>query len=354
MRIIFIFLLLGLSASLFAQNTWTVDNSPGSAAKFSSLQTAIDSAADGDVLLIHGSGISYGSVTMNKRLMLIGPGYLLDQNEKPNTQVNTSSALVADMIISGPATAGSVITGMQFRGGGSAGGHSINLGNTSNIIISRCYITHSAGNRNAIVANTVNNLRVEQSFIEATPGNSYVTALNTASVTFENCFILTNVYLTDLSNNSTINFNHCSQRNLGGNATLYTWSGAGSASFTANNSIFEGIFATSGPSAMNFSRCISTSALPNVNGNIDSVNINSVFLTPLTPGLPREQYFELAAGSPAIGAGTGGTDIGATGGASPYKKAGIPFVPNIYTLDVPRVGTTNGGLKIRVQARANQ
>jgi len=52
-----------------------VDNSPGSGAPYSNLQTAIDAAAGGDTIMIQPSPASYGNITITKQLVLIGPGH---------------------------------------------------------------------------------------------------------------------------------------------------------------------------------------------------------------------------------------------------------------------------------------
>ena len=67
-------IILGFSS--FAK-TITVDNttSTGQVAMFANLQDAIDAATAGDILMIKGSATTYGSVTLDKQLTLIGEGY---------------------------------------------------------------------------------------------------------------------------------------------------------------------------------------------------------------------------------------------------------------------------------------
>ncbi len=64
-------LLIGMALAN-AQNVITVDNSPGSAAQFSDLQSAISQAQDGDIIYIHPSEVNYGAIDVNKPLSLIG------------------------------------------------------------------------------------------------------------------------------------------------------------------------------------------------------------------------------------------------------------------------------------------
>ena len=61
---------------VFTLNAQTyVDNNVGANANFSSLQDAIDAAADNDVIYIQPSLNSYGTVTINKRLTIVGSSH---------------------------------------------------------------------------------------------------------------------------------------------------------------------------------------------------------------------------------------------------------------------------------------
>lgn len=64
--------LIGAIALTSAQNIITVDNSPGSAAQFNDLQSAISQAQDGDIIYVHPSEVNYGVIDVNKPLTLIG------------------------------------------------------------------------------------------------------------------------------------------------------------------------------------------------------------------------------------------------------------------------------------------
>jgi len=58
-----------------AQNILTVDNTPGSNAQFSDLQSAIASATSGDVIYIQPSETSYGDILVDKPLTFLGFGH---------------------------------------------------------------------------------------------------------------------------------------------------------------------------------------------------------------------------------------------------------------------------------------
>jgi hypothetical protein len=48
-----------------------------------------------------------------------------------------------------------------------------------------------------------------------------------------------------------------------------------------------------------------------------------------------DNVYRLKAGSPAIGAGQGGVDLGAFGGSNPFKLGVTPSIPSVYRLTVP-------------------
>ena len=67
---------------------------------------------------------------------------------------------------------------------------------------------------------------------------------------------------------------------------------------------------------------------------------------------PLEFSFLLAPNSPAIGAGTGGTDCGIFGGSVPFVLGGIPPIPWVHQLNVNAAGTQGGGVDVNVKVRA--
>lgn len=53
----------------------TVSNNPNIPAQYTNLQTAINESAVGDTIYISWSNTTYGNITLNKRLVIIGDGY---------------------------------------------------------------------------------------------------------------------------------------------------------------------------------------------------------------------------------------------------------------------------------------
>ena len=109
----------------------------------------------------------------------------------------------------------------------------------------------------------------------------------------------------------------------------------------ANNSIHHNVLSTV--------QCPGSNSICNVATNIYDATIETVFVN---NGLMEGQY-ELKTGSPAIGAGSAGTDCGAFGGSQPYVKGGQPGgVPYIYDATFTTSGnndnTINANFKVRI------
>ena len=68
----FIICFLLSSVCAFAQTTHTVNNNANTSADFTDLQAAIDAAANGDIIYVQQSATSYGEITINKGLTIIG------------------------------------------------------------------------------------------------------------------------------------------------------------------------------------------------------------------------------------------------------------------------------------------
>ena len=96
-----------LPLTIYAQRVWTVDNRPNTGADFTSLSAAASAATVGDTIQIHPSATSYGNVTINKRLILVG----LSHN--PLNSKSGEKAIIGNITFTGN-SANSLITGLQF------------------------------------------------------------------------------------------------------------------------------------------------------------------------------------------------------------------------------------------------
>ena len=66
-----------------------------------------------------------------------------------------------------------------------------------------------------------------------------------------------------------------------------------------------------------------------------------------------EQGINLASGSPAIAAGSGGIDMGPLGGTTPYIKSGLPPYPIITSAVNSGLGNATVPLNVNVSIRSN-
>ena len=114
----------------------TVNNGTVGAGQYTSVQLAVDASAVGDTIYIHGSQTSYGNVTLNKRLVLIGAGHNVT-----GTQFNFKTTLDYIYLSQGNSTTlptGSIIKGINFSLlNGSGGSLPVN-----NITLERNYISN--------------------------------------------------------------------------------------------------------------------------------------------------------------------------------------------------------------------
>ena len=86
------------------------------------------------------------------------------------------------------------------------------------------------------------------------------------------------------------------------------------------------------------------------NGNQANVDINNLFIG--SENGSTDGQYQLKAGSPAIGAGEDGVDIGAFGGPDPYVLSGVPSIPVIYELDVSGYSNDEDKLPVTIKAKS--
>jgi len=343
-------LLLPLSVSA---KIWIVDSNPGSASKdFVNLQAAHDGASAGDTLYLIGSGVSYISakVTINKRLIIIGPGHFLNN---PETQVSLLPATLANSgdlssrcdntILFASGSEGSVIMGLTIKGKieistsnilikrnrfasidgfGSCGGSTQGITvSGSNVIIAQNYLQYEESRPIITVNSGFSTIRIANNFLAKNCCNN-----RSIESTGSGLEISNNIFFGD---NITVS-NALIQNNC--------FLALGSVSISVSGSIFRNNILSFGGSS-----------IPAGVGNIPSTPQAAIFVgTGTTDG-----QWKLKDGSPAIGAGYEGVDIGMFGGAEPYVLSGIPPIPTIYQLNAPAVGEKNTGLPITIKAKSN-
>lgn len=359
LQFIFLPAMLMIFMTGFAQTMVVVNNTPGVVADYKTLQGAVDSVTDGTLILLQPGNNTYGHVTIKKRVSIIGPGYFLNHNPDPTQQATPAESIVSTLNFD-TSSNGSYITGISLRGHMDVAADRLTFHNTSNVTISRCFIA-PGGNGNLCGAYKANGITIKQSYIKVPGGMGHGKILFTREATnfqflnnvFENDgihgFQLPSEYFTNYS--ASILF----QNNVMYN--LYNPSYYPSANTFINNIIFQ----ASGYGtidAVAASNNVGTATFSAAGPNISNAVHNDVFVLNSDPSIASlDGRFKLKPGSPAIGYGQGGIDCGIFGGLpnQRYELSGIAeFVPNIFYLNVPTVGTTTGGLPVHIKVRANQ
>lgn len=334
------------------------------------LQDAITNAASGDIYLVEG-GIQVTNLDIDKKVTIIGTGYFLTADYQASQAVSK----VGHIRLS-PGSDGTYITGLQTL--------SINI-SANDVIIQRCYVEgdngririgytgigDGGGNWNG----TANNVQIIQNYF----ARIEILAKDIEGITTSTChnFIIKNNIIFrygfhlqgrisgEIINNTfapvvVTNEGYHSILRTDYDGTWYASNVCGILPVIFKNNILNRIIGD----------CPITSNLPaDFNGNVftqDFTNLpssntinadpNSLFLGyPTNPNnaLAPDARAQLAAGSPAKGAGVGGVDAGAFGGDMPYVLSGIPSAPNIYQLNVPLQTTQNGTLNVQIKAKTN-
>jgi hypothetical protein len=314
--IILVGISLAVIPDLLHAAKWRINNSSVQA-NFKQLHQAAASSSvvNGDTLYVEGTSFIYEDVSFTKRLVIIGPGFYLGENE--STQANLNAANVSSMnFYSG--SKGSVMMGMSVYS-------SLNVQDTG-IVIKKCKLNQ------ANVQSCANCIIIQNVF--------YSLAVNNAMniIVSNNLFLTANGYSANLQ--VTVTGSALVTNNIFRGPQIFN-------NTTLRNNIATGL-SGSGNETVNLTNCISdhnigaSTQYGTAIGNQENVDMNTVFVN---TGSSDGRYM-LQAGSPAIAAGADGVDCGMFGGNYPYILSGMPEVPAIWYLNV-------NGTNVTVKAKSH-
>lgn len=335
MKKIFSIVVLCLLINIVFAGKYRVNNN-GGGAQYTDIGAAIAAASNGDTLYIEGSSISYAGFTLTKQLVIIGPGYFLNENSM--TQANPNPATVASFSLH-EGSGGSVIQGLTISGRLTV--------SDSNIVITRNRFTTGDDYCITILAN-MTNIVISQNYIRNSTGswNNFQTILINNNAT--GIIITNNIILNNYSNGSCITMLTGSQAQITNNIFDKHL-------VLINSNVYNNIM-TGGNS--NFSVCnvqanVGSGTQFSLPDNLQNVDMNLVFQNsfPSTDG-----KFQLIndVSNPAKGYGLGGIDCGPFSTNSPYRLSGLPPVPAVYFFWGEPTGTTSGGLPTSVKIKTNR
>ena len=331
-KIIVVFHIMILAGSGLYGKTWTVDNNPGRSPDFTQILEAVASAdvMGGDTLYVAGSTTTYlGPINFAKRLVLIGPGFFLDEN----TQL-TGASISAKLpqVVWKEGSGGSVLTGFEAS--------HIQI-STDSITITRNYIYFSGYHAILLsIGPPINNVVITQNYVV----NNYTGATISifGSQILSNVIVSNNYFSNEnASSDKAMDLNNVSVTNnvIEGSITM-------TASILENNIMIGGTFTDDGENQVRNNLADGTQ-FGDQDNNLSNVDAATIFIGSGT----TDGQWQLAVGSPAIGAGVGGVDAGMYGGPSAFVPSGLPSIPVIEFLSVPTTGSQSSGLKIHIKAR---
>jgi len=327
---LFFFLTLGILASNVQAKIWRVNSNTNFNADFPSLQLAINTATAGDTLYIEGSSIDYSEsnsyIDITKKLVLIGPGYFLADND--STQFSKMGANIVSGINIYPAASGTILEGLKITDI-QIGANNITLqrNNISNIWLGTYFSVAKGYGINLSIANPT----IKQNYIRATV---YDIATITNGLVSNN-IVLGMIELTITSSNYIIENNIV----MGGMVIIPQ---------NPKSSIFAYY------SLIQNNICkydiLSTSTFNIVSNNFK--NLQDTIDAEFIGGSIPDKKFMLAKTSVAKGAADNGLDCGPFAGADAYVLSGLPPIPHIWFIQAPITGTSTGlPVKIKVKTQ---
>jgi hypothetical protein len=308
---------------------------------YTTAQAAHDAAAANDIVIIEPSVTSYGDLTLTKPLKIYGNGYFLDINTE--LKADQRSSLLGTVSFN-TGSSGSSVYGIETN--------SLYVYGVSNINIQRCRIVGAGLNiYNRNIANSassnVSNINISQNYLRVSASIPGVQAVPTSGFTISNVLV---------SNN------HMNYLLAGDNPSVQNWIIRNNTMYigitsTLVNSVFENNIMASGGlvsfSNVTYSYNISIGATFSGGvGNQNNFDINPEW-SGGTTGISTDEFHGIKLGSPLKTAGSGGTEVGAYGGATPYIVSGIPAIPSTTSLNNTATGSNTVPLQITISVKGN-
>ncbi|MFD2718220.1 hypothetical protein ACFST9_05810 [Hymenobacter monticola] len=323
-----LFLLLALAVQLASAQTIRRVNNSGITGTniYGTVQAAHDAAASGDIIQVEPSTTAYGNLTCTKPLTIVGPGYFLGENQPPALQASTIDATLSTVVFN-PGSTGSTISGVV--------GNTTWYIATDNITVQRCRLQgylYLGYNR------VTNSAVIRQNYMDGIqPSSGSTNSLITNNI------INGNVNLTAVGTTGEFTNNTVVNTSVSLNA------------FTVRNNYFNNNFTPTANTNWDYN-FFTQSTLPTLGtiGTHNTANVPLASVFAQTTGSPQfDGWYKLKTGTnPAVGAGQGGVDIGATGSATGYgyRFGGLPAMPAIYQLNQAVSGNT---LNVTLGTRSN-
>ncbi len=342
------------ASSIQAQTTFIVNNNPGAVlgvnvhTNFNAAQTA---ASDGDIIYIVPSGTQYGTLNITKEITVFGIGLYPDNQTSITSDVPNIIINASNVRISGIKT--TFVT---------SNGNSIKIQpNVVNTTIDNCYFKKFDANETGIANIIIQNCVITENSNHAADGlvNFHT---STPNIKISNNIVFANQNVSQfgvfyslnaatIENNLFIGPTSGSTRRIIGSIT----------NCSIKNNIFYGVNTTPRSTFtgndidynLTFDGASNSFAAGNTIGPNNKINQDPMFVNvPYTTIWSINYDVSLMPGSPAIGGGEDGTDIGLTGGGVPFDPTATSL-PIIQSLSAPSMISQGSLLPVKVKGRGN-
>lgn len=357
------FLLMGLLTQ--AQTIITVDNNPGHNAQYSSVQDAIDNANAGDILYLQQGVESYGNFTVNKPLKIVG-----------RSSADLSYRTIVANINLSIGSSGTTLEGMDIS--------SINIGSnldeTNDLSVQDISIlnnkigqifpgfgtdidnnTPSPFINNILIrGNIVNNVFFDRRCFNVVVSNNIVSTVSAFQV--NSTVITNNVFKiiggTVLANNSNGGILNASNNAFITNSPSIVEVGLSGNYQLNNNLTFNYASGVSLPfGTNNFTVNNADDSLLDTDPQFTAVDPNNPASIANSSTFQFDPYSDNllpAPGSPLLGGGFNGVDIGIYNGGFEFKPFGnAAGIPDVKIQGYSSTTPANGDIEVTIQAKTN-
>ena len=307
---------------------------------YASLQEANDDVATkaGDTLLVDGSIKIHANFNCSKKLIIIGPGYLLTQNVGQASTVPATTQSINFLA----GSEGSVIIGLTFSSYDPNYAPHVFV---NSISIIRCYLTNGL----YISASISNMIVIQNYFLSNGLTAIRVSDINNSfsGITLKNNIFNGDLYIVRASSYIKAIFSNVEHNIFLGNIQIE--------SSTFRSNIIASTTSTLDIISPSIQNNITLGTQLSAYATNQSYKDNTQLFVGLTAAnnkSPDGQY-KLIAGNAFATAGYNNEEPGIFGGTEPYVLSGIPTIPTIYELQADAVANKQDGLNVTIKARAN-
>lgn len=336
----------------------TVDNNPTPlGGSYATLQAAYDDASPGDTLYLIPSTINYGDLSIAKQLTFFGGGYNPDSDHRLVSEVGVFNL--------NQGSSNTVLSGLKI--------HDLRLAyeaaiyDLDTIRVTHCHIDEVGLGESGSNSRNIDSLVFINNVFGNNGGGSvsggYVD-LVTANATTSRTYFYNNIFVGSNSSSGTISADTANFYN-----NLFYGAGATGALafYDVTRSVFENnIFYGRAPSATstlsnsyfnyNLSSDSTFTSVIGTSGNSGDANLNYTdpMFTSVSLGTVYDLDFDqsIMTGSSAENAGSDGTNIGPTGGTTPYDPTGTPL-PVVTKTVISSVVTEGTDISITISGKGN-